>query len=90
MKLLGDDIKSIKKIIHKKDKEYQEIKKVISVFLKEAFPSKDTSQYIKTFYVKKRILYLETTRKIFAQEIYFHLPTLLKKMPKFIERVRVK
>ena len=90
MKLLGDDIESIKKIIHKKDKEYQEIKKVIYEFLWKIFPGKDTSQYIKVFYVKKRTLYLETTRKIFAQEIHFHLSVLLKKMPKFIERVRVK
>ena len=70
----------LKKEVIVKQKENFDIDKEIKEIILADFQEEKVLTYIKTFYVKKSTLFIETTNKAMAQELFWKSEELMKKI----------
>lgn len=72
--------KKAKGILLKRKNNQKLINESIKEVLEQNFPSGLSSKYIKSFYLKKTTLVIETTHKVFAQELFWKKEELKNKI----------
>jgi len=93
MEALTERFKKIGASMGVKKIEDQGMRKAFFKTLLVAFPGQSVEKFIKNFYLKKDILFLETTSKSFAQEIFLKQLIILRELNKqvgnTINKIRV-
>lgn len=93
MEELRKKIEKLKENIEKKQREDQETSKSFKKALLVVFPGQSTEKFVKNFYFKNGVLFLETESKSFANEVFLKKTGLIREMnqnKKQINEIKVK
>lgn len=93
MESLADRFSELKKNIKDKQEKDQTAKKAFKEALFVVFPGQSVEKFVKNFCLRKGILFLETTNKSFAQEIFLKQGILLREVNKkarYVSEIKVR
>lgn len=92
MQSFKKDIEALKAVFHKKKQSQLEADRLLRAKLGELFPGIELTRHLRSWSLKNKNLFIETTNKSFAQEIFLKRERILREInqPSFrVEKIIV-